>query len=188
MIRFLTVVVFILPLGLDTLALSTALGSARITRGERLRASLILTGFEAIMPFVGFVVGRGVASGLGSFSDYAASALLVVLGLFMLWPREDRDEAGKVALLQRARGMAILALGLGVSLDELAIGFGGGLLRLPLAWLAALIAAQAFLMAQVGMHLGSRLGEGTGEWAERGAGLLLVAAGVFAVLQGQTGL
>lgn len=70
-------------------------------------------------------------------------------------------------LLQRARGMAIIGLGLGISLDELAIGFGAGLLRLPLVLLAVLIGAQAFVATQVGMRLGSKLGEEAREWAEQ---------------------
>ncbi len=188
MIRILTIAAFVLPLGLDTFALSAALGVAGLSANERLRASLILTGFEAGMPFVGFLIGSGIGTAVGSFSDYAAAAVLVAVGVFMLWPRDEDDEGEKVMLLQRARGAAIIGLGLGISLDELAIGFGGGLLRLPLLVLALLIGAQAFLAAQIGMRVGARLGGEAREWAERVAGVLLIGAGVLVVVERQAGL
>ena len=87
-----------------------------------------------------------------------------------------------------ARGAAIVGLGLGISLDELAIGFGGGLLRLPLLVLAALIAVQTFGAAQIGMRAGEKLGAEAGEWAERVAGILLIGAGVLVLVEKHAGL
>jgi putative Mn2+ efflux pump MntP len=53
----------------------------------------------------------------------------------------------------------LLALGISISLNELAIGFTIGLLHLSV-WLAVvLIGAQAFLFAQIGMRLGSHLSD-----------------------------
>lgn len=188
MIHILTIAAFVLPLGLDTFALSAALGVAGLSSEERLRASLILTAFEAGMPFVGFLIGSGIGTAVGRVSDYAAAVVLIGVGTFMLWPRAEEDEGEKVVLLQRARGAAIIGLGLGISLDELAIGFGGGLLRLPLLLLAVLIGVQTFVAAQVGMRAGSKLGEETREWAERVAGLLLIAAGLLVVVERQAAL
>lgn len=188
MIRVLTVVAFILPLGLDTFALSTALGVAGLTARERLRASLILSGFEGGMPLIGFLIGSGIGNAVGRVSDYAAGVVLILVGGYILWPREEEDEEGQVLLLQRARGAAILGLGLGISIDELAIGFGGGLLRLPLLLLVVVIGLQAFAAAQIGMRLGARLEEEAREWAERTAGLLLIAAGILVIVEHAAGL
>jgi putative Mn2+ efflux pump MntP len=128
------------------------------------------------MPVVGFFVGSGVGAVSGRYSDGVAAAVLFAVGAFMLWPRDEDDETDRVLLLRRARGAAILALGLGISLDELAIGFGGGLLRLPILLLAVLIAAQAFIAAQAGMRLGTWLSKDARERAEGIAGLLLIGA------------
>ena len=48
-----------------------------------------------------------------------------------------------------ARGPGALLLALSISLDELAIGFTLGLLRLPAVLVIALIALQAFIVAQL---------------------------------------
>src|SRR5947209_887336 len=135
------------------------------------------------MPLVGFLAGSVIGTAIGRVSDYAAGGVLIAVGVFMLWPRDEEDEAAQVVLLQRARGAAVLGLGLSISLDELAIGFGGGLLRLPLLLLAVMIGLQAFLAAQIGMRLGARVGEEMRERAERLAGLLLLGAGIFVVAE-----
>jgi manganese efflux pump family protein len=183
MVHVLTVAAFILPLGLDTFALSAALGIAGLSAREGLRASLVLTAFEAGMPIVGFFIGSGIGTALGTYSDYGAAAVLIGVGLFMLWRRGDDGDNERLMLLQKARGAAIIGLGLGISLDELAVGFGGGLLRLPLIVLSVLIACQAFLAAQVGMRVGAKLGDEAREWAERLAGLLLIGAGVLVAVE-----
>ena len=59
-------------------------------------------------------------------------------------------------------------------LDELAIGFSLGLLNVPVVPAIVLIAAQAFVVSQVGFALGGRVGEATREGAERLAGAVLI--------------
>jgi manganese efflux pump family protein len=180
----LTIIALILPLAIDTFVLGTALGVAGLEKRERFRTSLLLTAFEAGMPLVGFVVGTGIGSFVGHWADYIAAVVLAGTGAWMLWPRggEEEERERKVHLLESARGWAVLVLGLSISLDELAIGFGVGLLRLPLILLVTLIAVQAFLAAQLGMRLGSRIAEKAREAAEKFAGgLLLIAAGLVVV-------
>jgi putative Mn2+ efflux pump MntP len=70
-----------------------------------------------------------------------------------------------------------VALGVSISLDELAIGFSAGLLRLPIPAMVIAIAAQAFLVTQIGLRLGRRLGEATREATEKLAGAALIALG-----------
>jgi putative Mn2+ efflux pump MntP len=187
-LRILTIAGFILPLTIDTFMLGSALGAAGIARRERLRTSLILTAFEAGMPLVGFIAGAGLGAAIGSWAAYLAAAVLALIGLLMLRPGdgEDNDERN-LRLLESARGWTVLALGLGISVDELAVGFGVGLLRLPFLLLIALIAGQAFLAAQLGMRLGSRLADGARQAAGRIAGVLLIVAALVVVAEHITG-
>jgi putative Mn2+ efflux pump MntP len=165
----LKLVALVVPLGLDTFAVSAALGLAGASRRTRLRASLVFPAFEAAMPALGLVAGRGLGALLGSAADWAAIALVACVGAYLLL-----EEDGGAARLAEARGAALLALAVGVSLDELAIGFSLGLLGLGV-WLAlALIAAQALLFAQLGLWVGARLGRRARESAERLAGAVLL--------------
>jgi manganese efflux pump family protein len=184
LIRILTTVVLVLPLAIDTFVLGTALGVAGLPRRERLRTSLLLTAFEAGMPIVGFLAGAGLGGIAGQWADYLAAVTLAAAGAWMLRPTGgDDDEVRRLRLLESARGWAIVVLGLGISLDELAIGFGIGLLRLPLVVLVILIAIQAFLAAQLGMRLGSRLAEKTRGAAEKLAGAVLVLTAAVIVVE-----
>src|SRR5712664_3640710 len=78
-------------------------------------------------------------------------------------------------------GTAMIVLGLSVSLDELAIGFGLGLLNVPIVPAILLIAAQAFIVSQVGFAIGGKVGEAAREGAENvaGAALILIAAALL---------
>jgi putative Mn2+ efflux pump MntP len=174
------VIALILPLCLDTFAVAAALGMTRPTGAQRIRFSLLFAAFEGGMPVIGLVVGAGLGRVIGDWSEYVAIGALVGLGAYMLWARDDDEE--RVQKLAVSRGPAVIALGLSVSLDELAIGFSLGLLNAPIVPAIVLIAAQAFVVSQVGFALGSRVGEATREGAERLAGaVLIVIAGALLV-------
>ena len=87
-----------------------------------------------------------------------ASAALLAIGVFRIFGAEG-DEVDAVSRLSGAHGLAVLALGVSISLDELAIGFSAGLLHLPLAWAIVLIGSQALLAAQLGLRFGASGGE-----------------------------
>jgi len=174
------VIALILPLCLDTFAVAAAIGITRPTGAQRIRFSLLFAAFEGGMPVIGLLVGAGLGKVIGDWSEYMAIAALVVLGVYMLWARADDEE--RVQKLAASRGPAVIALGLSVSLDELAIGFSLGLLNVPIVPAIVLIAAQAFVVSQVGFALGGRIGEATREGAERLAGtVLIVIAGALLV-------
>jgi manganese efflux pump family protein len=161
---------FVLPLGLDTFAASAALGVRGLSRRERLRLSVLFAGFEAAMPIVGLLLGRAAGYAIGDAAEYAAIAVLALLGLWMVvHDEESPGELGPTSLL------AAVALGLSISLDELAIGFTIGLLRLSLWRAVVLLGIQAFVFSQLGLRLGSRLGESQRDRAEQLAGLALLA-------------
>jgi putative Mn2+ efflux pump MntP len=184
LLRILTIAALILPLAIDTFVLGTALGAAGIPKRERLRTSLILTAFEAGMPLIGFLGGAAIGAAVCGWANYLAAVVLAVIGVLMIRSGDgDKDDEQKLRLLETARGWSVVVLGVGISVDELAVGFGVGLLRLPLLLLIGLIALQAFLAAQLGMRLGSRLAENARQAAARVAGLLLILAALLVVAE-----
>lgn len=92
--------------------------------------------------------------------------------------RSDVHQPDARGQLAQSSGPGALLLGVSISLDELAIGFTLGLLRLPAALVIVLIAIQAFVVTQLGLRLGARLSEALREGAERLAGLALTVLGV----------
>jgi len=181
---WLTLIGLVVPLGLDTFAIAAALGMSGLTPRDRLRVTTLFTAFEMGMPVVGIVLGAVAGNVAGKAADYVAIAILIGLGVFMLWPgHDDRDERERAGLLARTRGLAALGLGLSISLDELAIGFTLGLLRFSVPLVIALIGTQTLIVTQAGLRLGSRIGEAVRERAEQLAGVVLAVLGLVLLVE-----
>jgi putative Mn2+ efflux pump MntP len=197
----LRLVLFVLPLGLDTFALSTALGVTPLPRGTRIRLALTFAAAEGLMPAVGLLLGLPLGNTLGRWSDYVAGALIVAVGVWM-WiheraeddddddddDREGKGEQAKIATAARAKGLGIVLLALSISLDELAVGFSFGVLGFPLVPALLLIAGQALVLSLVGQAVGRRAGNRLGETAEKLAGPALIVVGVFFIVAQVVGL
>jgi manganese efflux pump family protein len=169
----------LLPLALDTFALAAALGMAGLEKRDRLRVTLVFTAFEAGMPIAGMLIGRAAGAFLGTWAGYGGIAFLLLAGLLMLRPgQNESDEAGRMRLLAHARGLAILDLGLSISVDELTVGLSAGLLGLSIVLTVLWIAVQAFVATQIGLRLGGRLGDPVRERAEWLAGVFLILVAV----------
>ena len=107
---------------------------------------------------------------------------MIGIGIWMLLA-DDEDEEGKASRIMTSRGLALVGLGISISLDELAIGFSIGLVQLPVSAVIAAIALQAFVAAQLGLALGAKI---AGRWRERAeqlAGIALILLGVYLVAQ-----
>jgi putative Mn2+ efflux pump MntP len=166
------------------LAIALALGVAGLPAGRRTRVALLFAGFEAGMPLVGLALGVPLGNAIGRVADLVAAGLLAGLGGYLLVAEEDEDRL----LGMTGRGpLAAISLGASISLDELAIGFSAGLLRLPVAPMVIAIAVQAFVVTQVGVRLGGRIGRRWHERAEQLAGLSLIALGAILLILNLTG-
>lgn len=145
---------------------------------ERLKASLLMSSFEMAMPVVGLLLGHGLGAAVGGVADYVAAAALLALGGWIL-VAGGGDDGEKVSALSSRGGLALIGLGISISLDELAMGFTIGLLKLSIVLAVVLIGVQACAVAQLGLRLGAKLGEAAREWAEKLAGLALVGLGIL---------
>jgi putative Mn2+ efflux pump MntP len=173
----------VLPLGLDSFAVAAPLGATgKLTGAARWRVAAIFVIFEAGMPLIGLALGAPLARAIGAVADYLAAAAVIGVGMWMLLHGDDdeQDNAGKFLT---ARGAAMVGLGISISLDELAIGFSVGLVRLPTVPVILAIGVQAFIVAQLGLRLGARVGERFREAAERLAGIVLICLGVFLIAE-----
>lgn len=169
------IVALVVPLGLDTFAISAALGTVGLDRHQRTRVSALMVGFEAGMPLIGLALGAPIGHAIGTTADYLAIGVLLAFGLFTLFGGDAGDEEQRAAGLANLHGFSAVVLGISISLDELAVGFTFGLLRLPVVPVIILIAAQTLVVSQAGMRLGQSLSQHIREGAEQLAGVALIA-------------
>jgi manganese efflux pump family protein len=69
---------------------------------------------------------------------------------------DDDDELGKAKALVAARGLSVIGLGIGISLDELVVGFTISFSKLPVRDVITAIVIQAFLAIMLGQFLGRK--------------------------------
>jgi putative Mn2+ efflux pump MntP len=176
---------FVLPLGIDSFAVAAAIGAAQTatTAWQRLRISLIFVVFEGGMPLIGLGLGAALAHGIGQVADYVAAAAVIGIGAWMLFSDEEEEEEEKAARMVTSRGLALIGLGISISLDELAIGFSIGLSGLPVIAVIVAIALQAFIAAQLGLAIGAKIAERWRERAERLAGIALILLGIYLIVE-----
>ena len=144
--------------------------------------------FEAGMPVVGLVLGRGVASGLGRSAPWLGGGLLIAIGVIslVLALRGSRgSEAGVSSDSDRWGTWRVLVSAIALSVDNLAAGFALGALRVGLAVAAPVFGVVSVIMSLAGLELGARIGAAAGDRSELIACAMLVgvgaamAAGVF---------
>ena len=174
---------FVLPLGLDSFAVAAALGaSGMIIAWQRLRISLVFVTFEGGMPLIGLALGSALAHGIGRIADYLAAAAVIGIGIWMLLT-DNEDEEDRASRIMTSSGLALVGLGISISLDELAIGFSLGLVRLPVSAVIIAIALQAFVAAQLGLAIGAKIAQRWRERAEQLAGIGLILLGIYLIVQ-----
>jgi putative Mn2+ efflux pump MntP len=171
----LKIVAFVIPLGFDTAAVAVLLGLRGI---HPLRPALTFAVFEAVMPLIGLWLGRVIGARYEAMATVLGGLILLgVAGHLLKEVLEEEDETSDLSF--STMRTATLA-GLGISMDELAVGFPMGTSGLPIPQTLAAIALQAFVVTYVGILLGKRLGAKLGRKTSRIAGL--AAAAAFAVL------
>lgn len=186
----LTLLLFVLPLSVDTFAIAAAVGANRISGWTRWRISTIFAICEGGTPLIGLGLGSSVGQAVGGVAEYFSGALLILFGSYLWWSDDgnrddDDDEVAKARRLVSARGLALVGLALSISLDELAIGFSfglGAIVAAP-ATIVAIITIQALVVSQLGLSLGARISERLRERIERIAGPILIFLGFYALAE-----
>jgi len=165
------IVAFVLPLGLDTLAIAIALG---LQGQSPLRLALLFVVFETTMPLIGIVIGSVVGLWFETPAAYLSGLILLAVGCHMV--REARHRKSEVQRVGLDSLRRIILAGLGILMDEIAIGFPLGALRLPIVAVLGAIAIQTFLVTVGGILVGRKINQRLGMQTSRLAGLAAGAA------------
>lgn len=170
-------IVLILSLGIDTLMVSVGLGMRKTT--GKLKIAFAFATAEAVMPLLGFAIGRVTGHWIGDWAAVIGGLVLIGLSVWMIF-LEDEDDEGQVE--KRMMGWSLVVTAISISLDELAVGFSIGLVGVPVVLTIFLVAVQAFVFTFIGLTFGASLRRYLGEWAEKMAGIVLGLLGLWIFL------
>jgi len=108
--------------------------------------------------------------------------VFIALGTYLLRER-DTNEAELVRKRISESIFGLIGLGISISPDELAAGFGLGLAHIPVAAGFVAIALQGLIASQLGLFLGARVGEQFRQTAGRLTAIGLLLIGGYQLLE-----
>jgi len=146
-------------LSMDAFAVSIGLGAKKNSPGLGLKAGLYFGVFQALMPFVGYLGGRGLLGFIEAYTHWVAFALLVAIGAKMIYEGlQEGIEEDIAAITHRV----MLVLAVATSIDAMAAGFSLSLLSVNAFFACLVIGLTTFAFAALGVFIG----KGGATWLE----------------------
>lgn len=174
-------VVIAVGLSMDAFAISICKGLSIGT--PRPKHALIVGayfgGFQAIMPLIGYYLGKRFESLIQNIDHWVAFLLLAAIGVNMIV--ESRE--GCKRLDSSFSPKIMLPLALATSIDALAIGVTFAFLQVRILPAVLLIGCTTFLFSTVGIGIGNLFGLRFKSRAEFAGGLVLVLMGLKILLE-----
>jgi putative Mn2+ efflux pump MntP len=179
-VTFRAILLLALGLAMD----ATAVAAARGLAAPRLRlrhvalVASLFGGFQALMPVIGWLVGRRVGPLVERWDHWIIFALLGGIGGKMLWEaRETPDES-----VPRSDGdvfdlRVLLLLAVATSIDALGVGVMLPMLHAPLLLSVVTIGVTTALLSALGLYAGRRFGSALGRKLDAAGGLVLIGLG-----------
>lgn len=179
---YVTAIMLGAALAMDAFSVSLA-GGLHEPKMKRSRMCLIagvFAGFQALMPLLGYVLARTVASVLDVFDDmvpWIALILLSIVGGKMLYDGLHRKQDGEVPAMKFSM---LMLQGVATSIDALSVGFSAfAEYDAAQALIGALIiAAVTFVICIGGLLIGRKAGTALGGRAEILGGIILIFIGL----------
>lgn len=183
---FITVFLTGVGLSMDAFAVAICKGlkMQKLNYKQLLLISLMFGGFQAIMPFIGWLLAYNFKSYIVSFDHWIAFALLAFIGTKMIFEafKSDEDEGSDFFDIKELFIMAIAT-----SIDAMAAGiafaFDGINTFSQILFAILIIGITTFILSGVGVIIGHKFGKVYKQKAELAGGIILILMGVKILLE-----
>jgi putative Mn2+ efflux pump MntP len=176
----LALILVAISVGFSNLAASVGVGVGGVDRGTRLRVIVIFGLLEAGMPVVGLVIGHGLAAAVGRETRWFAAGLLTAVGgygIVTAWRQAKLPPGQRPANHGARQSIKLFVSGLALSLDNLIAGFALGAFQVGIVTGAVVFGVVSVAMSLVGLELGARIGNRSGQRGEIIGGVVLIGVG-----------
>jgi putative Mn2+ efflux pump MntP len=147
-----------------------------------LRTALTFGAAQALMPVIGYFVGRAVTNLISGYDHWIVFGLLAVIGGRMIWEALHEKEETKKNL-DITRGWLLLSMAVATSIDALATGLALAFQEANIALSSVIIGAVTFAVVIIGFLIGRKAGELLGRWAGVLGGLILIGIGIKVLIE-----
>ncbi len=171
-------------LSMDAFAVALCKGLAmrRIDWRQASLIALFFGGFQALMPLLGWLLGRQFEQYITEFDHWIAFGLLLVIGGKMIWDALTEGEE-KQDCEPRVRVRELFVLAVATSIDALAVGVTFGLMDVQIIPAISLIGGITFALSLGGVALGNRFGARFKGKAALAGGVVLILIGTKILLE-----
>ena len=174
-------------LAMDAFAVSICkgLGMQKVAKKQAIIIGLFFGGFQALMPFVGWVLGIRFQSYIVNVDHWIAFVLLGIIGGKMIWEALTEKEEEECCCKQDERldMKEMLILALATSIDALAVGITFAFLQYPIVEAVSIIGVVTFIISVAGVYIGNFFGTRYKKKAELAGGIILVLIGLKILLE-----
>ena len=169
---------FLIAIGLsmDAFAVSVCKGLSMVKMNHRhaLIIGLYFGGFQALMPFLGYLLGARFQDAITAYDHWIAFFLLALIGGNMIKDALGADEDSCDASVA-FKDMVVLAVA--TSIDALAVGVTFAFLKVRIAAAVSFIGTVTFLLSIAGVWAGNLFGAKYKSRAELAGGIILILMG-----------
>lgn len=174
--QLITIIIMAIALGMDAFSLGIGIGLRGIRLLDVLKISIVIGLFHIIMPLIGMFMGQYAGHLLGSVATITGGALLIMLGIHMIYSSVWGQEETRAIDHRTLWGLIVFALS--VSIDSMSVGVSLGLFATDLILTVMMFGAFGGAMAVIGLLLGRRAGYWIGGYGEALGGIVLLAFGI----------
>ena len=179
---------FLIGIGLsmDAFAVSICkgLGMKKVNKVHCGVIALFFGGFQALMPVIGWVLGRQFESYITSVDHWIAFLLLAVIGgKMILEARKEEEDVTVCPEDARLDLKELLLLAIATSIDALAVGVTFAFLNVEILPAVTIIGVTTFVLSAAGVFIGNVFGSRYQKGAELAGGIILVLIGVKILLE-----
>jgi putative Mn2+ efflux pump MntP len=175
------VLLLAVALSMDAFAVSIGLGSKHKKKpvSLALMASAYFGLFQALMPFIGYLGGKGVLGWIEAYAPWVAFLLLALIGGKMIYESFAEGIEEDIANISH-RVMLVLAIA--TSIDAMAAGFALTLLDTGPLIACFIIGITTCVFSVLGVYIGTKSGTWLESKAELFGGVVLVLIGLRILL------
>ena len=178
----LVTIAFALAMDAFAVAIGTSLSLKIVSKRQVFRLAFHFALFQALMPILGWSVGRTLAAPLVKWGNAIAFVLLALIALRAMWEGFHSTDEVSAPRRDPTRGASLIGLSIATSIDALAVGLSFAVLEVNIWTPILIIGLVAGGMTHLGLILGSRLGRLFGSRMEILGGVILLAVAVRILL------